>query len=392
MSSFIRFSLYPLIFFPLLYVALLSGGINGWIYFIGFVGTYVLLDFLFPNCSDDINQNFSSLYNTALVSHIPLSVVALILLFWQLYPQHEWLKAFASNIGYLIPFIDSITPVNTKLELFGLIVSCGFMFGHNTAVAHELMHRKERFFYEVSRFLFAMCGDAQVVISHIHSHHQNVATQYDSTSAVRKDTVYRHFFKAIIGQYKDSWSFEKGRLSNYGFPLSVLKNQVVNGVLMTIAMLLVVFWTLGIQATFTWMVVMFLAKWLLESLNYVQHYGLIRVPGEKIEPRHSWETSAYGSTIGLYNATSHGQHHVNGNLPFWKIKHTPSVPSHKYGYMVAISLAMLPKFWFIYVNPLLKKWDDELATAGELQLLKNRRLLHEEFKNFSSKKARKAIN
>ena len=41
----------------------------------------------------------------------------------------------------------------------------------------------------------------------------------------------------------------------------------------------------------------FIAKSLLEVINYTEHYGLVRVPGQKVRPRHSWNSNSVMSSI-----------------------------------------------------------------------------------------------
>ncbi|MBK8789940.1 MAG: hypothetical protein IPO28_07155 [Holophagaceae bacterium] len=36
-------------------------------------------------------------------------------------------------------------------------------------------------------------------------------------------------------------------------------------------------------------------KAVLEIINFIEHYGLVRVPGTRVEPRHSWNSNAWMS-------------------------------------------------------------------------------------------------
>lgn len=368
MISLLRYSLFPLIFFPLLYGALLSGGMLGWAYILGFSLFYLVIDNLLPSSSGAVKNALRGYFNLILVLHIPLSAFALLMLFWQLNPSSAFLSDFVTFFSQWLPWVEPRLAGGT-IELVGLVAACGFMFGHNTAVAHEIMHRSERWLFEASRFLFAMCGDAQVVISHIHSHHANVATLADPTSARRGDSIYRHYLRAVIGQYRASWKFEMDRLQGSSLWLKATHNQVVNGLILTAIMLVSAYFIAGIVAVFCWLVIMLMAKALLEAINYVQHYGLVRVQGTKVQSRHSWETRSLGSRVGLYNATCHGAHHVNGNLPFWQIDNSNVSPQLPHGYMFAIGLSLIPPLWFRYIEPALAHWDEELATVEELNML-----------------------
>lgn len=369
MISYLRFSLFPLVFFPLLYAALLAGGWWGWGYTFGLVTIYLLADNLLTGAPARVTAQNGLYHNTVLVLHIPLSVLALALLFWQSAPENAALSSVVQWLHHTLPWLPGPQPVDHLVQYIGLVAAVGFIFGHNTAVAHELMHRRRRFLFEASRLLFALCGDAQVVISHIHSHHTKVATNEDPTSARRGHSIYRHFIRALAGQYRDSLAFERVRLRPQPSPKKWLRHQVLMGLLMSGVPLAVVTIYVGWTAVLSWLVIMLMAKWLLESINYVQHYGLVRVPGQPIEPRHSWECQGIASTLGLYNATRHGGHHVNGNAPFWQLHFEGRAPTHPYGYMYAIALALIPALWLRYITPLLEHWDRHMATPGELALL-----------------------
>ena len=51
------------------------------------------------------------------------------------------------------------------------------------------------------------------------------------------------------------------------------------------------------------------AKFFLESVNYMEHYGLVRIKGTPVELHHSWNTNKRISSILLYNVTRHSHHH-----------------------------------------------------------------------------------
>ncbi len=367
--SLIRFSTFPIIFFPLLFAAILSGGDWGYYYFFGFIVCYLVCDNFLPDMKADVSKKHAWLYEVFLLLHIPLSVWALLLLYGQLAPGNIFLNDISRFTINFLPFISEKTQLQGTYDWLACILACGFVWGHNTAVAHELMHRNERFLHEASRLLFGICGDAQVVISHIHSHHIKVSTLDDPTSARRGESIYQFFIRAITGQYKDSLAFENKRLNKQSAVRKVLTNQVVNGVLISLVMLFLSYLMAGIKAVLLTMVLMFIAKWLLESINYVQHYGLVRVPGKSVEARHSWETRKQGSTTWLYNASRHGGHHVNGSLPFWHLKGADDAPILKHGYMLAIITAMLPPLWFRYISPYIQHWDANLSSEQEQALL-----------------------
>ena len=52
-------------------------------------------------------------------------------------------------------------------------------------------------------------------------------------------------------------------------------------------------------------------KALLEVVNYMEHYGIVRDPARPVQPRHSWNTNRRISSWTLFNLTRHSHHHAH---------------------------------------------------------------------------------
>lgn len=107
---------------------------------------------------------------------------------------------------------------------------------------------------------------------------------------------------------------------------------------------------------------------MLECVNYLEHYGLVRAPGSKVEPRHSWNSNAWMSSTVLYNLTRHSDHHAEGSKPFWRLRPLPDAPMLPTGYMGMILLALVPPLFRRVMEPRLRIWDRDHATAAEREL------------------------
>mgnify|MGYP003713112367 FL=1 len=113
----------------------------------------------------------------------------------------------------------------------------------------------------------------------------------------------------------------------------------------------------------------FIAKSLLEVINYTEHYGLVREHNKPVCPRHSWNSNNVMSSIVLYNVTRHSAHHEKSNVKFWELKTYPNSPMIPYGYLSMLYLSLfLP---FIYHRVMAKKlidWDLNYASSGEREI------------------------
>ena len=57
----------------------------------------------------------------------------------------------------------------------------------------------------------------------------------------------------------------------------------------------------------------------LEALNYMEHYGLIRVKGEPIEYRHSWDNDNVFTSWAFIEIGRQADHHDRGETHFWEL-------------------------------------------------------------------------
>ena len=126
----------------------------------------------------------------------------------------------------------------------------------------------------------------------------------------------------------------------------------------------------GMNGMLIFLLCAFIAKSLLEVINYSEHYGLVRVPGEMVQPRHSWNSNSTMSSIYLYNVTRHSSHHEKANLKYWELKAYPDTPTLPYGYLHCLYLAYFctPLFRKI-MKPRLQYWDQNYASDEERKII-----------------------
>jgi alkane 1-monooxygenase len=94
----------------------------------------------------------------------------------------------------------------------------------------------------------------------------------------------------------------------------------------------------------------FIAIILVETANYVVHYGLLRktiVPGkyEPVRPWHSWNSSNWMSNHFLFNIQRHSDHHYKAGRRYQLLRHYDEVPQLPTGYAGMIVLALIPPLW-----------------------------------------------
>lgn len=256
-------------------------------------------------------------------------------------------------------------------HLFSIFVLAGLMIGMiGTITAHELTHRTwDPISMLVGRWLLAFSFDTNFSIEHVYGHHRYVSTLEDPATAPRGRNVYVHILASTIRGNLSAWKIEadrlrKKRLALYSWHNAVLRGQLMSAALVTSAYAMGGFWAAAFfVACALW------GKGLLEIVNYMEHYGMVRNPETPVQPRHSWNTNRRISSWTMFNLTRHSHHHAQGEVPYHDLKPYPEAPMMISGYLTTIVVAMIPPLWHKLMTPKVLAWDRDYATAEELQLV-----------------------
>src|SRR5919107_1399587 len=89
---------------------------------------------------------------------------------------------------------------------------------------------------------------------------------------------------------------------------------------------------------------------LLEVVNYLEHYGLMRQKREdgryeRCQPEHSWNSNNVASNVLLYHLQRHSDHHANPMRRYQALRHFDEAPQLPTGYAGMIVLAYFPPLW-----------------------------------------------
>jgi hypothetical protein len=109
---------------------------------------------------------------------------------------------------------------------------------------------------------------------------------------------------------------------------------------------------------------------LLEGVNYVEHYGLLRRKDERgryerVTPRHSWNNNHVVTNLLLYQLQRHSDHHENPARRFVALRHVDEAPQLPAGYAAMILLALIPPLWRRVMDPrLLAHYGGDLSLAN----------------------------
>lgn len=338
-----------------------------------FTLVYVLGDAILGDDISTPDLTNKTMINAMLYGAAPLSLVLLYIGAWLTSPVN-WpiMNTLSALIGY--DFIQA--KANTgALELTVAVLFCGLMLsGIATVVGHELVHRiSNKKDVCLGRWLMSLTLDANFSIEHVYHHHAKVATIDDPVTAPRGRNVYVHVIYAIVGTNKSAWNVEKTRLIRKKQSVYSYHNRALRGWLMSLIYLLSVLLLAGWQSALFLGLVGVAGKCILEVVNYMEHYGLVRHPRQRVEPKHSWNSNKKISTWAMFNLPRHSHHHAQGSTPFEKLEPMPEAPMMISGYISTIAIALVPPLWFALMKPKLDHWDAHFANQEELDIVKKQR-------------------
>jgi NAD(P)H-flavin reductase len=247
----------------------------------------------------------------------------------------------------------------------------GLMIGMiGTIPAHELTHRTwDRVSMFIGRWLLAFSFDTSFAIEHVYGHHRYVATAEDPATAPRGRNVYVHIVVSTIRGNLSAWKIEAQRLAKRGFGLYSWHNAFLRGQLLSTALVAAAYAMGGMSAAAYFAVCALWGKALLEIVNYMEHYGLVRHHATPVQPRHSWNTNRRASSWLLFNLSRHSHHHAQGEVPYHDLEPYPDAPKMIGGYLATLGIAMIPPLWQRLMVPKLHEWDRDQASADERELV-----------------------
>lgn len=240
-------------------------------------------------------------------------------------------------------------------HLLGLAISVGMVNGVAINTAHELGHKKGKLDRWLARISLAPTFYGHFYVEHNRGHHKNVSTPVDPASSRMGETFWAFWPRTVVGSLRSAWHLEAERLARSGKGVWSLSNENLQSWAMS-----VVLWG-AVLAVFGWVALPFLLIQavygfsLLEVVNYLEHYGLLRrtLPDGRVErcmPEHSWNSNHMVTNLFLYHLQRHSDHHANPTRHYQALRHFEESPQLPAGYAAMILLAYFPPLWFAVMD------------------------------------------
>jgi alkane 1-monooxygenase len=266
------------------------------------------------------------------------------------------------------------------IEQIGLALTVGSVSGIAINTAHELGHKRASMERWLSRVALAQTGYGHFFIEHNRGHHVRVATPEDPASSRLGESFYRFWPRTVAGSLRSSWELEAERLGRMQSSPWTLRNDILGAWAMTVVLFAVLTIAFGpvvlpfllIQAVYGFS--------LLEVVNYLEHYGLLRQRREdgryeRTQPQHSWNSNNISSNVLLYHLQRHSDHHAHPMRRYQALRHFDEAPELPSGYATMILLAMFPPLWRRVMDPrVIAHYHGDLSLAN-IHPAKRRKIL-----------------
>lgn len=232
-------------------------------------------------------------------------------------------------------------------------IGCGVL-GIN--VAHELGHRHTRHEQFLSKALLLSSLYLHFFIEHNRGHHQHVSTPQDPASARRGETLYTFWIRSVFQSYRSAWQIENARLHRKGLPILSIHNEMLIYQFAHIALLATILLLTDWQTTLLYTAAATIGFLLLETVNYIEHYGLQRqrLPDgtyERVLPAHSWNSDHPLGRLILFELSRHSDHHYRAGRKYQLLRHMQDAPQMPTGYPGMMVLSFFPPLWFAIMHP-----------------------------------------
>ena len=258
-------------------------------------------------------------------------------------------------------FLISMRETLTFSDRLGRILSMGLVCGgYGINVAHELGHRNNKFEQFLSKTLLLSSLYMHFFIEHNRGHHKRVSTKEDPSSARYGENIFSFWIRSVFTGYISAWNIEFSRLKRLKKFKFSLENEMLRFQLIQVFFVSSIYFVFGTQITIYFLFAAVMGFLLLETVNYIEHYGLqrkININGkyERVQPFHSWNSNHPVGRIMLFELSRHSDHHFNASRKYQVLKNHDNSPEMPTGYPGMMILSLIPPLWFYIMNKRIKK-------------------------------------
>lgn len=237
-------------------------------------------------------------------------------------------------------------------RVFSMGIGCG-VFGINAA--HELGHRVKPHEQFMAKVLLLSSLYMHFIIEHNRGHHKNVSTPDDPASARYGESLYAFWVRSVVGSYISAWKIENNLRLKKNLPVWALGNEMVQFTLIQLGLLVAIALVFSPVVMLYFIAAATIGFLLLETVNYIEHYGLLRkktgeTSYERVLPIHSWNSNHALGRLLLFELSRHSDHHYLASRKYQVLRHFDDAPQMPTGYPGMMVLSTIPPLWFYVMH------------------------------------------
>ena len=256
------------------------------------------------------------------------------------------------------------------VDKLGLMAAVGTVGGIAINAAHELGHKRGMSERRLSKIALAQTCYGHFFVEHNRGHHVRVATPEDPASSRLGESLYAFIGRSVIGSLRSAWKLECDRLARIRKSKWSLHNEVLNAWLLSVILFIILVAWFGV-VVLPWLFGQaVIGIFLLETVNYLEHYGLRRqkLPNgryERVRAGHSWNSNTVIANVFLFHLQRHSDHHANPMRRYQALCHADEAPQLPGGYGTMLLLAICPPLWRRVMDPrVLAHYDGDISRTA----------------------------
>ncbi|MBF6063165.1 alkane 1-monooxygenase [Nocardia terpenica] len=238
----------------------------------------------------------------------------------------------------------------TVVDKLGLAATLGFVSGIGINAAHELGHRAEHMERWLAKIALAQSGYGHFYVEHNKGHHARVATPEDPASARLGESLWEFLPRSVFGGFRSALRLERDRLRRKNSGWWTVHNNILQAWAMTAVLYAALLVAFGPTMLPYLLLQAVIGAGLLETVNYVEHYGLLRGKRRngswaRCSPADSWNSDRLVTNIFLFHLQRHSDHHANPGRRYQTLRSSQEAPQLPAGYATMILFAIVPPVW-----------------------------------------------
>ncbi len=260
------------------------------------------------------------------------------------------------------------------LGKIGVAMTTATVAGVGINTAHELGHKRDTLERWLSKITLAQVCYGHFYVEHNRGHHVRVATPEDPASARFGESFWEFLPRSTVGGIRSAWQLEAARIRRTGKnpwnPATWPGNDVLNAGAMSMLFWGVMIAVFGLGLLPYLLINALYGSSLLESVNYLEHYGLVRQKldngrYERCTPQHSWNSDHMVTNLFLYHLQRHSDHHANPTRRYQTLRSFDDSPNLPAGYGALIGLTYLTPLWRrLMDHRVLDHYDGDISRAN----------------------------